>query len=209
LIAYPNNQKNKTMKRIKRLIILTLLTLNFGVVFSQSVDSLNVFPNPFASSTTIHFDIVQSDLITLQVLNLHGQIVRTFFQSTILPSGSYNINFIGDSLVDGIYFIRLEIGSNKTLVKKVAKDGLTSSFANKQLIDKILIYPNPSNDKVTIPIIGSKSIIISDMNGKILKSFSTEEQIISLLDLSAGQYFITISTNQNKTITTQKILKLE
>ena len=35
------------------------------------------------------------------------------------------------------------------------------------------------------------------------------EQIISLLDIAAGQYFITILTNQNEKITTQKILKSE
>jgi hypothetical protein len=111
------------MKKINRLLFVTLLTLCFGTSFSQTVDSLNVFPNPFASSTAIHFDIVQSDTITLRVFNPLGQTVRTFFQSTILPSGSYNINFVGDSLADGIYFIRLDIGSTKSITKKAVKSG--------------------------------------------------------------------------------------
>lgn len=197
------------MKKINRLLFVTLLTLCFSKAFSQTVDSLNVFPNPFASSTTIHFDIVQSDTITLRVLNTLGQTVRTFFQSTILPSGSYNINFVGDSLADGIYFIRLDIGSTKSINKKAVKSGSTSIFEDNRTINKLIVFPNPTNDHITIPLNGNKTIIVTDLNGKIVKSLTTDQQIISLLDIAAGQYFITILTNQNVKITTQKILKSE
>lgn len=197
------------MKKINRLLFVTLLTLYFGKAFSQTVDSLNVFPNPFASSTTIHFDIVQSDTITLRVLNTLGQTVRTFFQSTILPSGSYNLNFVGDSLADGIYFIRLDIGSTKTINKKAVKSGSTSIFEDNRTVNKLILFPNPTNDHITIPLNGNKTIIVTDLNGKIVKSLTTDQQIISLLDIAAGQYFITILTNQNEKITTQKILKSE
>ena len=197
------------MKKINRLLFVTLLTLCVRTSFSQTVDSLNVFPNPFASSTTIHFDIVQSDTITLRVFNPLGQTIRTFFQSTILPSGSYNINFVGDSLADGIYFIRLDIGSTKSITKKAVKSGSTSIVEDNRVVNKLIVFPNPTNDHITIPINGNKTIIVTDLNGKIVKSLTTDQQIISLLDIAAGQYFITILTNQNEKITTQKILKSE
>ena len=197
------------MKKINRLLIATLLTFYFGTTYSQTTDSLSVFPNPFVSSTTIHFDLVQSDTITLRVFNLFGQTVRTFFQSTILPSGSYNINFVGDSLADGIYFIRLDIGSTKSITKKAVKSGSTSIVEDNRVVNKLIVFPNPTNDHITIPINGNKTIIITDLNGKIVKSLTTDQQIISLLDIAAGQYFITILTNQNEKITTQKILKSE
>jgi len=127
------NQQLRTMKQIKRLIIITLLTFCFVTTFSQTTDSLSVFPNPFSSSATIHFEIVQSDTISLRVFNAVGQTERTFFQSTILPSGSYNINLLGDSLVDGIYFIRLDIGSTKSLIKKAVKNSSTSSIADDKV----------------------------------------------------------------------------
>ena len=197
------------MQQIKRLILVILLTFCFGTTFSQTVDSLSVFPNPFATSTSIHFDIAQSDTITLRVFNPLGQTVRTFFQLTVLPSGSYNINLIGDSLADGIYFVRIDIGSTKSLTKKAIKSGSTAIIENNKVIDKIFIYPNPTTDRLTIPIYGNKTIIVSDLNGKTVKSLTTDEQIISLLDIASGQYFITISINQNEIITTQKILKSE
>ena len=122
------------MEKIKRLIIITFLTFCFEITFSQTTDSLSVFPNPFSISTTIHFDIVQNDTITLRVFNNVGQIVRTIFQSTILPSGSYNINLLGDSLVEGIYFVILDIGSAKRLTKKAIKSISTSSRKFSMLI---------------------------------------------------------------------------
>ncbi len=197
------------MKKINQLLLLTILTFYFGTTYSQTVDSLSVFPNPFASSTTIHFDLEQSDTITLRVFNLFGQNIRTYFQSTILPSGSYNINFLGDSLQDGVYIVRLDIGSTKSITKKAVKSGSTSNFEDNILVNKLIVFPNPTNGHITIPINGNKTIIVTDLNGKIVKSLTTDQQIISLLDISAGQYFITILTNQKEKITTQKILKSE
>jgi hypothetical protein len=197
------------MKKIKRLLLTTLLTFYFGTTFSQTVDSLSVFPNPFSVSTTVHFDIVQSDTITLKVFNTVGQTISTFFNSTILPSGSYNINWLGDSLADGIYFVRLDIGSTKTLSKKAVKSGSTSGIEDKKSVDNFFVFPNPTNDLITIPLDGNKTIIVTDLNGKILKSFSTDQQVISLLDIAPGQYFITILTNKNERLTTQIILKRE
>jgi len=197
------------MKKINRLLLATLWTFYFGTTYSQTTDSLSVFPNPFVSSTTIHFDLVQSDTITLRVFNLFGQTIRTYFQSTILPSGSYNINFLGDSLQDGVYIVRLDIGSTKSITKKAVKSGSTSIVEDNRVVNKLIVFPNPTNDHITIPINGNKTIIVTDLNGKIVKSLTTDQQIISLLDIAAGQYFITIFTNQNEKITTQKILKSE
>jgi hypothetical protein len=77
------------------------------------------------------------------------------------------------------------------------------------VVNKLIVFPNPTNDHITIPINGNKTIILTDLNGKIVKSLTTDQQMISLLDIVAGQYFITILTNQNEKITTQKILKSE
>ena len=197
------------MKKINRLLLTTLLTFYFGTSFSQTLDSLNILPNPFSNSTTIYFDIVQSDTITLRVFNPIGQTVRTFYQSTILPSGSYSINLVGDSLADGLYFIRLDIGSTKAITKKAVKSSSTSIVENSRLVNKLIVFPNPTNDQIIIPINGNKTITVTDLNGKIVKSVKTDQQIISLLDLTAGQYFITILTIQNEIITTQIILKSE
>ena len=197
------------MKKIKRLLFIILLIITCGPTFSQTVDSLTIYPNPFNTSTTIHFDLVQTDTITLQVFNSLGQTVRTFYQSTVLPSGSYHMNLNGDSLIEGVYFIKLEIGSTISIVKKAIKFGPTSIVENYKLDHKLIVFPNPTNNRITIPIQGNKTVIIADMHGKIIKSFTTDQQVISLFDIAAGQYVITILNNENEIITTQKMIKHE
>lgn len=194
------------MKRLQSLLII-LFCLGYGVTFSQTVDSLNVYPNPFDSEANIYFAIEQSDTITLQVMNVNGEIIKTFFESVVLPSGSYNINLNGDSLINGIYFFKLEIGSTKTITKKAIKNGSITSISDEKLSDKIIVFPNPTNDKITIPIDAKKKIIVTDLNGKIVKSITTDKQTISLLDLATGQYFITVLTENNEKLTTKIILK--
>jgi hypothetical protein len=66
------------------------------------------------------------------------------------------------------------------------------------LVNKLIVFPNPTNDQIIIPIKGNKTITVTDLNGEIVKSVKTDQQIISPLDLTAGQYLITILTNQNE-----------
>jgi hypothetical protein len=197
------------MKKIKRLFLVILLTFHIGVSFSQTADSLHVFPNPFSDSTTIYFDLAQPDTITLRLFNLTGQIVQVFYQETLLPIGSYTINLLGDGLSNGVYLVRLDIGSTKNITKKVVKDSSVIGLSDTKTDDKLNIFPNPTSEFVTIPIVGNKAIVISDFNGKVIKSFKTDQQIISFLDIAIGQYLITVSMEQNEKIITQRIIKIQ
>lgn len=200
----------KTMNKMKRLILITLLALCFGTTFSQTKDSLYVYPNPISSSTIIYFDIVQTDTITLKVFNSFGETVKTYFESTVLPKGSYNVSLNGDSLEDGFYFIRLEIGSSKSINIRGVKDGTTSTFSEYNSIkENIIIYPNPTKDILTIPSEGHRTIILTDQGGRVIKSLTTNLKVISISDLDPGQYIMKIFTDKNEIITTQKILKSE
>ena len=118
--------------------------------FSTNSDTLYVSPNPFYSITVIHFDIAQNDTISLNVFNTLGQNVKSFFQNTILPSGSYSINFKDDSIPIGIYMVQLKINSDTTLLRKIIKLGVGIN-ENEILNQKQLIYPNPTTGLLTIP----------------------------------------------------------
>jgi hypothetical protein len=119
------------------------------------------------------------------------------------------MNLNGDGLVEGIYYIKLDIGATNAIVKKAIKIGPTSIAENNKLNHQLMVFPNPTNDRITIPIEGNKTIIVADLHGEIIKSFTTDQQVISLLDIAAGQYLMTILNNENELLTTQKILKGE
>jgi hypothetical protein len=149
------------------------------------------------------------DTISLRFTNTSGKIIKTYIQSTILPKGSYDIVLLGDSIANGIYFISLDIGTSKRLAVKALKMSSTTGVSDNYLKKSLLIYPNPTDDYLTIPIDGIKKIIITNLTGQILKSFVTEQKTISIIDLAGGQYLITILTDKGEILTTQKIVKLE
>ena len=192
------------MKKIKTFALLTMLCSLTISSFSTNSDSLTVSPNPFYSLTVIHFDITQNDTISLNVFNLLGQNVKSFFQNTILPSGSYSINFQDDSIPIGIYMVQLKINSDTTLSKKIIKLGVGIN-ENEILKQKQLIYPNPTTGLLTIPYEGIKKVIVTDLNGRILKTLTISINTVSLFDLNIGTYIVTILSDKEQIFSTQKI----
>jgi len=195
--------------KIIKLILTLLLIFSFEITFSQESDSLNISPNPFSSSTTIYFEISQTDTVSLKILSMAGQTVKSFYDLAILQSGSYNIKLNGDSLKNDMYIISLQIiGAKKKISKRFYKnDLLTDLESNDTSTMNLLLFPNPTNDLVKIPYDGNKVILIKNQKGQTVKTFTTSQSTISISDLEKGQYFITISTDKNEIITTQKIIK--
>lgn len=188
------------------LLTLFFLTTKFGQ--AQTVlDTMTVFPNPFDSVTTIHFAIMDNDTVSLRVFNITGQTVRTFFSNTALPSGSYSINLYGDTLPYGVYFVRLDYSFDKSIVKKVTRNSSTTAINDVPSDkNKLILYPNPTIDLLTIPIDGQKVILITNLQGQTIKTIQTDTKTISLSDLATGSYIVSIFSADNTLLTTKQIV---
>ena len=68
------------------------------------------FPNPFNPTTTINYQIIKNDFVSLKVYDILGNEVATLVNEE-KPAGSYEINFNASSLSSGIYFFKLQAGS--------------------------------------------------------------------------------------------------
>jgi len=192
------------MKKIKIFALLTMLCSSTIQSFSTNHDSLYVSPYTFDSITIIHFNIVENDTITLQVYDRWGNAVRTFFQNTFLPSGSYSINFFADSLPNGLYLIALFINSTSHLTT-VANHQTVGINENELVNQKQFIFPNPTTGFLTIPYEGIKKVVVTDLNGRILKSLTINTKNVSLSDLNNGTYILTILSDKEQIFSTQKI----
>lgn len=195
------------MKKIKY-VVLTLLL--FAIKFGQSQtisDTLKVYPNPFSGNATIYFEIADKDTVTLEVYDIWGGLKQTYFSNTILPSGAYTIVLQGDTLPNGLYLIRLQCAYNKNKTLKAIKQGTTTAI-NEPIEQKniIYLYPNPTNDFLTIPIDGQKTILISSLQGQEIKKVITDKQTISLFDLSPACYIVEILDADNQLLTTKQII---
>ena len=74
------------------------------------------YPNPFNPTTTIGFSLPQSEHVTLEIVNIQGQIVRTLIDE-VCSAGHHHIEWdatsdAGNKLASGVYFYRLKAGDN-------------------------------------------------------------------------------------------------
>ena len=77
------------------------------------------FPNPFNPTTTISFDIVDTNPVTLMVYNANGQLVTTLLNNVSKDAGRYNVNFDASNLTSGLYFYTVKVGNVFTSTKKM------------------------------------------------------------------------------------------
>lgn len=198
------------MKIFRQLLLLIVLTCATKSTFASTGDTLTVNPNPFDSIAVIQFSIANNDTIWLNIYSITGQPIKNYFNAVVLPSGSYSFNYNGDTLPDGIYFVILKINSTKTISKKLIKDhnavGVRENETRKLYS---LFYPNPTSSLLEIPIDGLKTIIVTDLNGKILLSSMTETKSISLADFAIGSYIVTVLSEKKQLLATQQIIKIK
>ena len=70
----------------------------------------NIYPNPFNPTATIDFSLNENMHVSLTVYDLKGRVVNTLIDQ-FSHAGSYSINFNGDNLSSGVYFVELRSGS--------------------------------------------------------------------------------------------------
>ena len=74
------------------------------------------YPNPFNPATTIRYSVAREQQVTLAVYDLLGREVVTLVDKRQVP-GEYAVSFDAGGLASGVYFIRLQAGSEVLLRK--------------------------------------------------------------------------------------------
>jgi PKD repeat protein len=83
--------------------------------------SLNNYPNPFNSGTTIVFTLPRKEDVTLKIFDIRGKTLATLVQRK-MSRGKHTMRFNGDDLASGVYFYMLQSGreviTNRMLLLK-------------------------------------------------------------------------------------------
>jgi len=77
----------------------------------------NNYPNPFNPSTTIKVSLAKAGMMSLNVYNMLGQLVKVVDQGN-KPAGEYLYSVTMDNLASGLYFYTLRQGNN-VITKKM------------------------------------------------------------------------------------------
>lgn len=86
------------------------------MISPHSFDLKNAYPNPFNPATTIGYSIPESRTVELTVYNITGQKVATLVNER-QSAGRHEVTFEAGQLASGIYFYRLEAGSQRQIRK--------------------------------------------------------------------------------------------
>lgn len=84
-----------------------------------SLDFL-VYPNPFSASATIKYSLENAAQVNLTIFNSLGQKVKTV-ENSMKPAGEYQVLFSGSDLQQGMYFVKLQAGSQYVVKQVIVK----------------------------------------------------------------------------------------
>ena len=95
-------------------VFVGMAEVNFAVTVARhealSSYSLRNYPNPFNPATTIEFELARNEQIAVQVLDVHGRVVRTLFRGEAVESAAFvwdGLDESGSAVPSGVYFYRL------------------------------------------------------------------------------------------------------
>ncbi len=77
------------------------------------------YPNPFNAETNIVFDLNQNTVVTVQIFDVTGSLLRLLIDNVYFAKGHYSIKFSAEYLPSGIYYYRLLTESGQAIVKKM------------------------------------------------------------------------------------------
>jgi hypothetical protein len=93
-------------------------------IASADASGIEIRPNPFRRSASIHFDVPVSADVSIGVWDVGGRKVRGF-ATRLLPAGRHSQAWDGrddegGTLAAGVYFVRLEVGE-RSITRKVVR----------------------------------------------------------------------------------------
>jgi len=87
---------------------------------SDDVFSVKNYPNPFSGATTIEVTLKEKSNVRVSVYNMSGILVNIIHNS-YLTEGTYNFRFDASRFPAGIYYGKIEAGTQSATLKMVAK----------------------------------------------------------------------------------------
>jgi hypothetical protein len=99
-----------------------MLDCGGGVVEANEIPTSfelkGAFPNPFNPTTTIEFALPTTEMVSLNVYNINGQLVNTLVDGA-MDAGNHSVTFDAANLSSGVYLYTIEAGAYTATNKMV------------------------------------------------------------------------------------------
>jgi len=159
------------------------------------------YPNPFQQQLHIAIDSLDSDTVSLDMLDVTGRTVKQFVNGLVLSNG-ISLLYDGDTLQEGVYFLRLQINGESRVLKIIKINNI--GLQEQEGLATAEVFPNPAWEKVTIRFgewVGEE-IQITDLQGKVILSRAVEGELMELdiPHLKAGHYLIHLIKGADRSV---------
>jgi hypothetical protein len=88
---------------------------------SDKLSGFNVYPTLASENVTVAFDLKDASTVSITLISLQGQVVKTLVSGEGLGEGAFKRSFDVNGLATGVYLVRLQIG-DASVVSKIVKD---------------------------------------------------------------------------------------
>lgn len=154
-----------------------------------------------------------------EVLNVY-EISQNGTTSTAMYPYFQDANYIGSAIptapvstLVGFNFATSKVGSNYPaegfryyIVPRSTSDFMTTSIQNYE--NSVAVYPNPATDLVKFDMMQeAASVVVFDINGKILINEAVRDNTLSVGELNSGIYFVRLLDAQKHQLGMAKIVK--
>lgn len=91
-------------------------TCALGVAEQNSINDVNIYPNPSDKTANIGIDLAKTENVTINVYNMTGELVSAMNEGE-LAEGQHNVVLNGANLADGMYFVTITTGDTRVTRK--------------------------------------------------------------------------------------------
>ncbi len=88
------------------------------VNLSSELVSISSYPSPTSGPVSIKYQLTEHVNVKIAIFDVYGKLIKELV-NTKQEAGSYSVQFDGSKLSDGIYYCRIEAGSNNDITKIV------------------------------------------------------------------------------------------
>lgn len=103
------------------LVIRFLSDFNVGTInFQSQANNALVYPNPIKTTVNLEYSLENPEILTIQLINLNGSILKTYLQNQYQKAGDYQKTIeLPINLPKGVYFLKITSPNGQFAVKIV------------------------------------------------------------------------------------------
>ncbi len=175
------------------------LQCNSGfVIYPDTTENVTIVNNATGNNLTYLWDFGDGNTSVLQNPNHTYATAGPFYLCLTIDDGSECIDMYCDSIGENGIIFR----AGGFTINVIPSVPITTRINNHiDLNSEIEIFPNPTSNRLTIDTeLKINEINIIDISGKTIKAITTDLNIVNVVDLSNGIYFIKLITEERTLI---------